>query len=346
MGCYATRAPEEVARLPNVTEVVTDKRELPDLLGRFGVTDVPTGISTFGRRHRAYVKVQDGCMLRCSFCIIPSVRPQLASRPVEHIVDEVLRLVDNGYREVVLTGIHLGHYGVEWNRGTPKERWVRLSHLVARIARLPGDFRVRLSSIEATEVTRELVDVLADHGDRVCPHLHISMQSGSDSVLRRMRRRWGRQRFVDRCNLLKQRLDRPAITTDVIVGFPGETDAEFAETITTSRAVGFSKIHIFPFSPRRGTPAATMPDQVPAQVQQERSRELAAVEAELRDAYFASLRGTRLRVLVESKTAAGWLGTSCRYAPVELDADESLAGKLIDVTAGDTCHGQIAGLSA
>jgi threonylcarbamoyladenosine tRNA methylthiotransferase MtaB len=242
MGCYATRAPQEVAALPNVTEVVTDKRELPDLLGRFGVTDVPTGISTFGRRHRAYVKVQDGCMLRCSFCIIPFVRPQLASRPIEHIVDEVRRLVDNGYREVVLTGIHLGHYGVEWNRGMPKERWLRLSHLVARIARLPGDFRVRLSSIEATEVTRELIDVLADHGDRVCPHLHISLQSGSNGVLRRMRRRWGRERFSDRCNLFKERLDRPAITTDVIVGFPGETDAEFAETIATSRAVGFSKI--------------------------------------------------------------------------------------------------------
>jgi len=341
MGCYATRAPQEVASLPNVTEVVTDKRELPDLLGRFGVTDVPTGISTFGRRHRAYVKVQDGCMLRCSFCIIPHVRPQLASRPIEHIVDEVRRLVDNGYREVVLTGIHLGHYGVEWNRNAPKERWLRLSHLVARIARLPGDFRVRLSSIEATEVTRELIDVMADGGERVCPHLHISMQSGSDSVLRRMRRRWGSQRFIDRSNLLKERLDRPAITTDIIVGFPGETDAEFAETIATSRAVGFSKIHIFPFSPRSGTPAATMPGQVPAHVQQERSRELATVETELRDAYFASLRGKRLRVLVESKNDVQWLGTSCRYAPVELATDESRVGELVDVTAGDARNGHI-----
>ena len=116
MGCYATRAPEEVGSLPNVTEVLTDKRELPDLLGRFGVTDVPTGISGFGRRHRAYVKVQDGCLLRCSFCIIPHVRPELTSRPQQHILDEVRRLVDNGYREVVLTGIHLGHYGVDWNR--------------------------------------------------------------------------------------------------------------------------------------------------------------------------------------------------------------------------------------
>src|SRR5262245_37006993 len=128
MGCYATRAPEEVASLPNVTEVVTDKRELPDLLGRFGITDMPTGISGFGRRHRAYVKVQDGCQLRCSFCIIPHVRPHLASRPMPHILDEVRRLVDNGYREVVLTGIHLGHYGVEWNLRAAKEDWIRLSH--------------------------------------------------------------------------------------------------------------------------------------------------------------------------------------------------------------------------
>ncbi len=346
MGCYATRAPEEVAALPGVSQVVTDKRELPDLLGRFGVTDVPTGISGFGRRHRAYVKVQDGCMLRCSFCIIPHVRPHLTSRPVEHIVDEIRRLVDRGYREVVLTGIHLGHYGVDWNRRmaldapVPKSQWIRLSHLVRQIAELPGDFRIRLSSIEATEVTRELIDVMADHGDKVAPHLHISMQSGSDSVLRRMRRRWGSQRFVDRCRLLQERLDRPAITTDIIVGFPGETDAEFAETIATARAVGFSKIHIFPFSPRRGTPAAEMQGQVPKQVKQERSRELTVVETELRDSYYHSLIGRSLRVLVETKDAGcggqgggTWLGTSCRYATVELSAIGAHEGRFVGVVA-------------
>ncbi len=191
------------------------------------------------------------------------MRPHLASRPVEHILDEVRRLVDNGYREVVLTGIHLGHYGVEWNRGRPKREWMRLADLVERLADLPGDFRMRLSSIEATEVTRELIAVMAAHPERVCPHLHISMQSGSDAVLRRMRRRWGSQRFVDRCRLVRETLDRPAITTDIIVGFPGETDADFADTCRVAREVGFSKIHIFPFSPRRGTPAAEMPDQVP-----------------------------------------------------------------------------------
>jgi threonylcarbamoyladenosine tRNA methylthiotransferase MtaB len=365
MGCYATRAPAEVAALPGVSQVLTDKRELPDLLGRFGVTDVPTGISGFGRRHRAYVKVQDGCMLRCSFCIIPFVRPHLASRPVEHILDEVRRLVDRGYREVVLTGIHLGHYGVDWNRHQPKCSWIRLSHLVRQIAALPGDFRVRLSSIEATEVTRELVDAMADYPDKVAPHLHISMQSGSDAVLRRMRRRWGSRRFVDRCRLVQERLNQPAITTDIIVGFPGETDREFAETIEVSRAVGFSKIHIFPFSPRRGTPAATMPNQVPKQLQQERARELAMVEAELRNAYYQSLAGRRLRVLAETRAEGGgrkgegnqlanvpgptelpsafpvppsafenWLGTSCRYATVELQIAASSEGQFVDVIAG------------
>jgi threonylcarbamoyladenosine tRNA methylthiotransferase MtaB len=349
MGCYATRAPEEVAGLPNVTEVVTDKRELPDLLGRFGVTDVPTGISGFGRRHRAYVKVQDGCLLRCTFCIIPYVRPQLASRPLPHILDEVRRLVDRGYREVVLTGIHLGHYGVDWNRGAPRERWTRLSHLVRAIAALPGDFRVRLSSIEATEVTRELIDVMAEHPDKVCPHLHISMQSGSDGVLRRMHRRWGSRRFIDRCRLLQERLDRPAITTDVIVGFPGETDAEFAETVDVCREVGFSKIHSFPFSARRGTPAATMPDQVDPHVKQARVQELAIVEASLRDAYFASLRGMTLRVLVESEstpsqaieTTSTCVGTSCRYAPVELGATAARIGKFADVIAREAAGGHI-----
>ena len=344
MGCYATRAPEEVEALPSVVEVVTDKRELPDLLGRFGVTDIPTGISGFGNRHRAYVKVQDGCMLRCSFCIIPYVRPNLASRPTEHILDEVRRLVDGGYREVVLTGIHLGHYGVEWNRGRPKSDWVRLSTLLERIVELPGDFRVRLSSIEATEITRELVAIMAEHPDRICPHLHISMQSGSDRVLRRMRRRWGRQRFIDRCNLVRDALDQPAFTSDVIVGFPGETEQDFQDTCDTVREVGFSKIHVFPFSARRGTPAADMPDQLPKKLKAERGRRLSALEAELRDEYFQNLHGMSLRVLVESplnENQSKFVGTSCRYAPVVLSESKDAVGRFVDIAAGSVIDGQI-----
>lgn len=334
MGCYATRAPEEVAALPGVSEVIVDKREIPDLLGRFGVVDIPDGISRFTNRHRAFLKVQDGCLLRCSYCIIPYVRPVPSSRPLDHVADEVRRVVDNGYREIVLTGIHLGHYGVDGNVGKPKSDWLRLSHLVDRLARLPGDFRLRLSSIEATEVTRELVDVVAEHGDRVCPHLHVCLQSGSDAVLRRMRRRWSVRQFLDRCRLLRERLDRPAITTDVIVGFPGETDEDFAATCRAASDAGFSRIHLFPFSARRGTPAAEMPDQVPPAVKAERMRELAELERRLRRDYFRQLIGRRLRVLVESTgrdDGRRVAGLACRYAPVSLPGLADQDGRFVDV---------------
>ncbi|MEO1526951.1 MAG: tRNA (N(6)-L-threonylcarbamoyladenosine(37)-C(2))-methylthiotransferase MtaB [Planctomycetota bacterium] len=327
MGCYATRAPDEVAKLPGVSEVVTDKRELPDLMSRFGVVDVPTGLDGFSGRHRAYVKVQDGCLLRCSYCIIPHVRPKLTSRPLQHIVDEVSRLVTAGHREVVLTGIHLGHYGVDWNRNKPREEWTRLADLVESLCQLPGDFRIRLSSIEATEVTRSLIGIMEKYSDRIAPHVHLCLQAGSDSVLRRMRRRWGTRMFLDRCRLLRESLNKPAITTDVIAGFPGETEAEFEETLQTCREAGFSKIHAFPFSARRGTPAADMPDQLSGDIKADRVRQLTELEGELRAEYFRSLVGETVEVLVESEKALATIGqssegrlirgTTCRYAPAQ-----------------------------
>jgi len=336
MGCYATRAPEELAKLPNVAEVLTDKREIPDLLGRFGVLDVPTGISRFANHRRAYVKVQDGCLLRCSYCIIPHVRPHVHSRPLEHVVEEVARLVSNGYREIVLTGVHLGHYGVEGNWNEPKEEWLRLSTLVRKLVDLPGEFRLRLSSIEATEVTRELIGVMAEYPERIAPHLHICLQSGSDAVLRRMKRRWGSRLFTGRCQLVREMLDNPAITTDIIVGFPGETDADFEATCRVAGECGFSKIHIFPFSPRKGTPAAEMADRVPAEVKNERCDRLAQLEAELRTTYFQSLVGRRLTVLIEGQgeIAPGrYAGTSCRYAPVEIAGENLRPASLVRVQA-------------
>jgi threonylcarbamoyladenosine tRNA methylthiotransferase MtaB len=342
MGCYATRAPEELRRLPGVAEVITDKRELPDLLGRFGVIDVPTGIRGFRNRHRAYVKIQDGCLLRCSYCVIPLVRPHVWSRSVPEIREEVVRLQAGGYREIVLTGIHVGHYGVDKNWRRPKADWLRLSDLLRELVRLPGDFRIRLSSIEATEVTRELIRVIADHPNRVCPHLHVCLQSGSDAVLRRMRRRWGARRFLDRCLLLRDQLDEPALTTDVVVGFPGETDDDFRQTCAVAREVGFSKIHCFPFSARRGTAAAGFRDQVPGPVKAARSREVAALESELRRQYLQRLVGRQLRVLVESPVhdAPGVIGTACRYVPVQIvNVPETWTGRLVDVairgTGGD-----------
>jgi len=333
MGCYATRAPHAVAELPGVVEVVTDKREIPDLLGRHGVVDLPTGISQFGTRHRAYLKVQDGCLLRCSYCIIPKVRTRFESRPVESILAEARQLVANGYRELVLTGVHLGHYGVEWNRHKPKAKWIRLANLVRALAGMQGDFRVRLSSIEATEVTRELLDTMAEFPTKICPHVHICLQSGSARILRRMRRRWSPHLFLDRCELIRQSIPLPALTTDVIVGFPGETDEDFRATCQVARTAGFSKIHMFPFSPRRGTPAAEMPDQIPKAVKSARGRQLAELEAELRREYFNLLVGRSLRVLVESEGrghAEGRLGTACRYAPVALSGTGGVPGQLID----------------
>ena len=211
------------------------------------------------------------------------------------------RLVDAGHREVVLTGIHLGHYGVDWNRNQAERAVDSLGPSVARALRIPGDFRIRLSSIEATEVTARIDRDDDRASDRIVPHLHLCLQSGSDSVLRRMRRRWGTRMFLDRCRLLREALDNPAITTDVIVGFPGETEEEFQQTLETCRAAGFSKIHAFPFSPRRGTPAADMPDQIPKTVKTDRVRRLGELEQALRESYYRSLVGYRVQLLTESK---------------------------------------------
>ncbi len=340
MGCYATRAPDEVAALPGVSEVVTDKRELPDLLGRFGVVDLPRGISGMSGRSRAYVKVQDGCLLNCSYCIIPKVRPQMYSRSPQEVVDEIWGLVDVGFSEVVLTGIHLGHYGVDFNFGKPREQWTRLATLLRDLCKIPGDFRIRLSSIEATEVTNDLLAVMQDFGDQVCPHLHVCVQSGSDRILRKMKRRWNAKRIVDRCQLAAEKLVKPAFSTDVIVGFPGETDEDFTRSLDICRQIGFSKIHMFPFSPRRTTPAADMPDQIAKAVKQERGKRLAALETELRRQYFGSLVGERLQLLIESFDGESGTakGTTCRYAPATVQlatTNKELTGTLVDVEVTD-----------
>ena len=344
MGCYATREPEAVAALPGVTEVVTDKREIPDLLGRFGVVDIPNGISGLNNRHRAYVKVQDGCLLRCSYCIIPQVRPQMFSRPQAEVLDEIRVLVDRGFREVVLTGIHLGHYGVDFNKGKPKTEWTRLSGLVREICKLSPDLRVRLSSIEATEVTRELIEVMQEYSDQVCPHLHVCVQSGSDRILRLMKRRWTRRHIIDRCNLVKKELHKPAFTTDLIVGFPGETEQDFQDSLDACREIGFSKIHMFPFSPRKGTPAATMPDQIEKAVKRERGAIVRELETELQQAYFQTLVGERLQLLVESVEPDGSVkGTSCRYGQVVASGLQANDNDLIDVQISGVGQGVLIG---
>jgi threonylcarbamoyladenosine tRNA methylthiotransferase MtaB len=318
MGCYATRDPDAVLLLPGVTKVITDKDQLFAEFASFGVTVKPTGISRFDDHQRAFVKVQDGCLLNCSYCIIPSVRPTVRSRPPDEIAEEVARLVADGFHEVVLTGIHLGHYGIDLSKGRPKSQWVRLWHVLERLGRLPGDFRIRLSSLEAAEARDDLVRTIREQ-PRVCPHFHLCLQSGSDRILGAMKRRYTSSGFLERCRRIRQALDQPAFSTDVIIGFPGETDADFEATCRVVREVGFAKVHIFSYSPRKGTPAAHLPDAVPPAVVSERRQRLLELERETADCYLRSLVGRRLDVLVEGADPKrpGWArGTSCRFVPV------------------------------
>ncbi len=336
MGCYATRDPQAVARLPGVARVITDKTRLPEELRPFGVAEMPRGIRRFDGHQRAFVKVQDGCLLNCTFCIIPQVRPSLRSRTPEDIVAEVEGLVEGGIEEIVLTGIHLGHYGIDLSQGRPKEAWCRLWHLLKRLDALPGNFRIRLSSLEAAEVRDDLVHVMA-HSRRVVPHLHLCLQSGSDRILSRMKRRYRSDGFLEHCRRLAEALERPAFTTDVIVGFPGETEADFEQTCRVLEKVGFCKVHIFPYSQRVGTPAAAFEDQVPPAVTESRRRRLLELERGLARRYCDSLLGRPLDVMVEGEDPLlpGYSrGTSCRFVTISFPGHAAaLVGKRVSVRA-------------
>jgi threonylcarbamoyladenosine tRNA methylthiotransferase MtaB len=336
MGCYATRDPDSVGRLPGVARVITDKQRLAEEFEPFGVTVWPRGISRFDGHQRAFVKVQDGCLLNCTFCIIPKVRPVLRSREPDDIAAEVRQLVAGGCEEIVLTGIHLGHYGIDLSRGRPKPAWQRLWHLLERLGGLPGDFRIRLSSLEAAEVRDDLVRVMAEQ-PRVVPHLHLCLQSGSDRILERMKRRYRAAGFIERCRRLRDVLAQPAFSTDIIVGFPGETEADFAATCRVVREVGFSRIHVFSWSPRSGTPAAELGERVPAALAAERRERLRDLEREVAAAYYRTLVGRRLDVLVEGADPQrpGWVvGTSCRYAAVAFPGHAAaLVGRRVPVRA-------------
>ncbi|MCS7046990.1 MAG: tRNA (N(6)-L-threonylcarbamoyladenosine(37)-C(2))-methylthiotransferase MtaB [Gemmataceae bacterium] len=335
MGCYAARDPAATAKLPGVVRVVPDKADLPAALRDFGVRHWPRGIRRFDGHQRAFVKVQDGCLLHCSYCIIPQVRPTLTSRDPEEVADEVAALVAGGVREIVLTGVHLGHYGIDLSRGRPKAQWRRLWHLLDRLGQVPGEFRIRLSSLEAAEARDDLVAAICRQ-PRVVPHFHLCLQSGSDRVLALMRRRYTVRGFLQRCERLRRTLECPAFTTDVIVGFPGESEADFEATLRVVRDVGFAKVHVFSYSPRPGTPAAAG-ELLPPAVVADRRRRLLEAEAEAARGFRAALLGRRLDVLVEGtdpRCPGHVLGTSCRAVPVSLRGlAPALLGQIVPVRA-------------
>jgi threonylcarbamoyladenosine tRNA methylthiotransferase MtaB len=297
-GCAADSHKEEFLGLPGVRRVVThgEKASLCDDPRLSREDTAPSifdlTISRFDRHTRAFLKVEDGCDLNCSFCIIPKVRGAAVSRPLESAVDEAKRLVGNGYKEIVLTGVHLGSYGKDLARCS------LLPDLVERLCGIPGLARLRLSSIEANEVSDPLIALMASE-PRFCPHLHLPLQSGDDEVLRAMRRRYNSRQYLAACGRVAENVPDPSFTSDVIVGFPGESEAQFENTLEVCRRAGFSRIHIFPYSRRRGTDAALLPD-LPSRVKKERLHRLERLAEELTENYARKFIGREVEVLVEN----------------------------------------------
>jgi threonylcarbamoyladenosine tRNA methylthiotransferase MtaB len=258
----------------------------------------PLAISAHEGHTRAVMKIQEGCDNRCTYCIIPSVRGAIRSRPVQAVRGEARALAEAGFRELVLTGVHLTSYGRNLE-GRPT-----LADAIRAAAEAPGIVRVRLGSLEPAVVTDAFLSA-AREIPKLCPQFHLALQSGSDAVLARMRRRYNTAQYLAAAERLREAFSDAALTTDLIVGFPGETEAEFAETVAFCRTIGFLKLHVFPFSPREGTPAATMDGQVPEAVKKDRVRRLIAVGEELSAAYRRTLLHTVQPVLLEDAGPGG-----------------------------------------
>ncbi|MCI2048955.1 MAG: tRNA (N(6)-L-threonylcarbamoyladenosine(37)-C(2))-methylthiotransferase MtaB [Lachnospiraceae bacterium] len=307
VGCYVGTDPERVAADPAIDLAVENSRkeDIADIIeeylrahGRMPEETAETAEKQQGAllleapgRVRADIKIQDGCNQFCTYCIIPYARGRIRSRTQEEIVEEITGLAKSGTREVVLSGIHTGSFGMD--RGKPE-----LQELLPKLDAIPGLERIRLGSLEPRIMTKEFVETLAAC-PRVCPHFHLSLQSGSDTVLKRMNRHYTAAEFLSCMDRLRAAYDRPALTTDVIVGFPGETEAEFAETVRFLEKADFYEIHIFRYSRRSGTPAAAMEGQVEESVKAQRSDILQKLTYEQSQRFRASFRGGEEEILAE-----------------------------------------------
>ena len=272
---------------------------------------------------RAFIKVQDGCNQFCSYCIIPYTRGRVRSRAIGDVVKEVEGLAAAGYKEIVLTGIHLSSYGVDF----PEEKRENLLSLITCLDKIQGIERIRLGSLEPRIITEEFVSALAGLKS-ICPHFHLSLQSGCNATLARMNRHYTAQEYLERCVILRKHFDNPAITTDVIVGFPGETVEEFDETKRFLETVRFYEMHIFKYSKREGTRAAVMENQVPEQDKSVRSDILLTLEHKMSDEYRESFLGKETEVLLEEKVVIGgqayMMGHTRQYVKAAIPFEEGL----------------------
>ena len=324
-GCYAQTAPEEIRKLDVDVLIGTDGRaEFLDKMAAAAAEklrwehvedaglprafeQLPSG--GLAERTRALLKVEDGCNNFCTYCIIPYARGRVRSLPLENAVAEARKLAAEGYREIVVNGIEISSWGWEWHDGSC------LRQLLAALCAAVPSVRIRLGSLEPRTIDEEFCKTLSGF-ENLCPQFHLSLQSGSDSVLRRMHRKYDSARYLQSVELLHRYFPGCAVTTDLIVGFPGETEEEFEASLALIRRCALSKVHIFPYSRREGTPAAKMPDQVPKAVKEARASRAAAVAAELEDAFHTSLIGTEQPVLFEQPENGFYAGHAPNYAKV------------------------------
>lgn len=338
-GCYPQVAWEELDQLKEVDLIVgnSHKAELVSLVqsaltgaGKRVLVeepedfcDLPVSITT--SRHRATLKIQEGCQRYCTYCIVPRARGRLRSMPQETIIAKARELVESGFKEIVLTGINLTSYGRE------REGAGNLASVINALSPRIEGARIRISSVEPTDFTSELIRAIQDNVN-VCRDFHIPLQSGSNSVLQRMGRKYSAEDFLALTETLKEQFDLPSFSTDVIVGFPGESNAEFEETMDLVRRVGFSRLHVFRFSPRPGTPAAAYTGQVTPQIAARRSSQLIKMGEELAAQYARSLIGYQEELLLEeaSPLGHGFIGYGERYMRIHCASREQ-PGSLIEV---------------
>lgn len=331
IGCYAERARQELARIDGV-DLILGNEQKPHLLrlleetGRLSrqVPQPPIGNRSDSLRTRAFIKVQDGCHNFCSYCIVPFVRCVEQSVPLARVVAEIKQRVADGCIEAVLTGTEVGLYNCNG---------VNLKSLLEHVLAETDIARLRLSSLQPREISPGLVGLW--HDSRLCPHFHLSLQSGHDEVLRRMKRRYSTGGYRQAVSLIRELLPEAAITTDVIVGFPGETDEEFRESCDFCRRMDFARIHVFPYSPRPGTEAEQLPQKITDEVKRQRSRQMLALAEESARNFRRRFAGRTMEVLWEQLSEAGvWSGLTGNYIKVYTESNEDLTNKLLPVKLG------------
>lgn len=354
VGCYAQTAPQELMRVEGVNLVIgtKDRARIVEMVEQYDkshgvenhVSDImkervfePLSIQKLANRTRAYLKIQDGCSQYCSYCIIPYARGPIRSREPQEVLAEVRRLADNGFKEVVLTGIHVASYGKD-------RRDTSLLEILRQVHEVEGIERIRFSSIEPNVVTEEFAQAMAEL-PKVCDHFHLSLQSGCDKTLKEMNRKYDTEKYRQAAATLRNYLPHVALTTDIIVGFPGETEENFQESYDFAKEMGFAKIHVFPYSPKRGTPAAARKDQLPNAVKSERSHKLIQLSDKMTADFLGEYVGQDVEVLYERMVEDGvYEGHTTNYIKVRGRSEKDLTNKIckthITKTEGEELFGE------